>query len=256
MIVLISPAKTLDFEDNSSAEFFTLPRFTDEAARLMEVLRKKSPRKLMELQQISHELAALNYERNQIWQETHHEGNGKQAISAFKGDVYQGLLADDFTQEDYLFAQDHLRILSGLYGILQPLDLIQPYRLEMGTPLKTTRGKNLYEYWKMRINQQISDEMNHNGYKWLIHLASEEYAKAAHLDKIHSEVIQPVFMEEKDGERKVISIFAKRARGLMTRFIIKHRIYDPDLLKGFDVEGYVFDPRSSSDKTWYFVRLA
>lgn len=254
MIALLSPAKTLDFEENSRAEFFTLPRFTDEACRIMQVLKKKNPKRLMQLQSISQQLAELNYERNQIWQETHHEGNAKQAISAFKGDVYIGLNEADFSENEYLFAQDHLRILSGLYGVLRPLDIIQPYRLEMSTSIKTSRGHNLYEFWKTRIAQHINEELTENNSKYLINLASEEYFKAVHAEKIRATVITFIFQEERGGKRKIIGLLAKRARGKMARFIVKHRIWDPELLKAFDEDGYHFDTAMSTDNHWYFVR--
>jgi cytoplasmic iron level regulating protein YaaA (DUF328/UPF0246 family) len=254
MIVLISPAKTLDFEENSKAEYFTLPRFTDEASRIMQTLKKKSTARLMQLQNISRELAELNFERNQSWQEIHHEGNSKQAISAFHGEVYLGLNESDFTEEDYLFAQEHLRILSGLYGLLKPLDLIQPYRLEMGTPLKTTRGKNLYEFWKHRITEHLDEELYAAGLQNVVNLASEEYFKAIHPNKCRANFIQPIFQEDKSGKRSVISVYAKRARGLMSRFVIKNRINDPEMLKAFDAEGYYFDTHQSDAQRWYFVR--
>ncbi len=254
MITVISPAKSLDFESEALNVEFTEPAMLDQSDRIMQALRKKSVNKLIQMQDISRNLAELNYGRNQVWNTENSAENSRQAVSAFQGDVYQGLCSWEFSEEDHQFAQKHLRILSGLYGILRPLDRIQPYRLEMGTALKTTRGKNLYEFWKMRITDQLNDLLKEQGSKYLINLASDEYFKSVKTNKVKGEIIQPVFMDKKNGQYKIISFFAKKARGLMSRYMIQNRIDEPEYLKGFDYEGYVFNPDLTQGNKWAFTR--
>ena len=211
----------------------------------------------MEMQSISKNLAELNYHRNQEWNPNVSLDKTKQAVSAFSGDVYLGLNESDFSSTDYEYAQSHLRILSGLYGILRPLDLLQAYRLEMGTQLKTTRGKNLYEFWKMRITDIVNDELlvhSNLEERILVNLASDEYFKAIKTDKIKGRIIQPVFMDESNGQYKVLSFFAKRARGLMVRFAIKNRLNQMEQLKAFDAEGYLYNEAMSTEGRWVFTR--
>jgi cytoplasmic iron level regulating protein YaaA (DUF328/UPF0246 family) len=254
MLIVLSPAKTLDFERETPSLNHTTPRLLEDSQRIMQALQKKSVNKLMDLQGISKALAELNYQRNQEWNINHTENNAKPAISVFQGDVYVGLNEADFEQKDYEVAQNHLRILSGLYGVLRPFDVIQPYRLEMGTSLKTTRGKNLYEFWKMRITDLINDDLKETDSKILVNLASDEYFKAIKTPKLYAQVIQPVFMDKKNGKYKVLSFFAKKARGMMARFVVKNRIENVEDLKSFDSEGYLFRPELSSETKWVFGR--
>lgn len=254
MLTVISPAKSLNFEEASKAPFFTEPQMLSESEKIMAALSKKSANKLMDLQGISKNLAELNFERNQNWNTQNNEGNSKVAISAFKGDVYVGLNEGDFSSSDYEFAQNHLRILSGLYGVLLPLDRIQPYRLEMGTTLKTTRGKNLYEFWKMRITDKVNSQLEEQENKVLVNLASDEYFKSIKAPKVNAEIIQPVFMDKKNGKYKIISFFAKKARGMMSRFIVKNQIDEVEALKAFDTEGYLFNSEMSSGNKLVFTR--
>tara|TARA_B100000508_G_C11464836_1_gene281172 strand:+ start:1705 stop:2478 length:774 start_codon:yes stop_codon:yes gene_type:complete len=254
MLLVISPAKSLNFDSKSNANSFSEPHFLSDAERINSVLKKKSVNKLMKIQEISKNLAELNHNRNQNWISNNTDLNSKQAVSAFQGDVYLGLSEADFTKEDYSFAQNHLRILSGLYGILKPLDRIQPYRLEMGTALKTTRGKNLYEFWKLRITNFLNEEFEQEEKPVLINLASDEYFKSIKPTKLNATIIQAVFMDKKNGKYKVISFFAKKARGMMARFIIKNRITTPEGLKAFDSEGYLYNESMSTDTKWVFAR--
>lgn len=254
MIVVLSPAKTLNFEEPSKAPDFTDPILLEESNRIMEVLRKKGVKKLIELQGISQNLGELNFERNQAWSIANTAENSKQAISAFKGDVYVGLNEEDFTKSDYQYAQEHLRILSGLYGILKPLDRIQPYRLEMGTTLKNPRGKNLYEFWKLRITEVLNRDFDSKEDAVLINLASDEYFKGLKPKNIEARIIQPVFMDMKNGKYKVISFFAKKARGMMARFIIKNKLKKVEQLKAFNTDGYLFNKELSTETKWYFTR--
>ncbi|MGB0404163.1 MAG: peroxide stress protein YaaA [Salibacteraceae bacterium] len=254
MIVVLSPAKTLNFENPSKSVEFTDPPLLEESEKIMNALKKKSVKKLIELQGISQNLGEINFERNQVWSTSNNPGNSKQAISAFKGDVYVGLNEEDFTESDYNYAQKHLRILSGLYGILKPLDRIQPYRLEMGTPFKNSRGKNLYEFWKMRITDVINVDFEKEESPVLVNLASDEYFKGLKSKSIKARIVQPVFMDMKNGKYKVISFFAKKARGMMTRFIIKNKLNDVEQVKAFDSEGYLFNKEMSTETKWYFTR--
>ena len=254
MLFVMSPAKSLNFETKSNAQTSSEPLFLSDSEKIMSVLKKKSVNKLMKMQDISKNLGELNFLRNQNWNTETKKASNKQAISSFHGEVYVGLNESDFTEEDYTFAQDHLRVLSGLYGILKPLDLIQPYRLEMGTQLKTTRGKNIYEFWKMRITESLNNEFEKDEKPVLINLASEEYFKSIKPKNLKADIIQPVFMDKKNGKFKVISFFAKKARGLMARFVIKNRIDSPEELKAFDSEGYLYSEEMSADNKWVFLR--
>jgi cytoplasmic iron level regulating protein YaaA (DUF328/UPF0246 family) len=204
---------------------------------------------------ISPKLAALNYERYQQFQLPFTSDNSRQALLTFKGDVYQGIKVEDYTDSDIRFAQAHLRILSGLYGLLRPLDLIQPYRLEMGTRLSGSWGKNLYEFWENAIKDRINHEIDHTkGAKILVNLASNEYFKAVRTDHLNAPVLDIHFKEKKNGALKTIGIHAKRARGSMIDFIIKHRICEPEALKPFTRKGYAFDPSHSTETAWTFAR--
>jgi cytoplasmic iron level regulating protein YaaA (DUF328/UPF0246 family) len=250
MLLVISPAKTLDYS-HPEYNAHTLPDFTSEVKDLVGVLRKKSAKQISKLMHLSDSLSILNEERYQSFTETFSSDNSKQAILAFKGEVYAKMEADSFTAEDLEFAQQHLRILSGLYGLLKPLDLIQPYRLEMGTKLKTKKGDNLYDYWGTKISKALNAAGEG---RTLVNLASQEYFKAVDKKTLKMPVITIHFKEHKEGSYQVVGFFAKQARGLMTRYAIQNRITDPEQLKVFQEDGYEFAERLSSAQDWVFVR--
>ncbi|UJP65448.1 peroxide stress protein YaaA [Mongoliitalea daihaiensis] len=247
MITLISPAKTLDLS-SSQLEMTTQPDFKKETFELVGIMKKQKTEDLIKLMGISEKLAELNATRYKNFQKTFDIDNSKQALLAFKGDVYTKMDVENYSQEDFDFAQENLRILSGLYGLLKPLDLIQPYRLEMGTKLQNKNGKNLYEFWGKRIAKAINESAKGTP---LVNLASQEYFKAVDTSIIKSEIISPVFQEYRNGEYRIIGLFAKQARGLMTDYIIKNRIQDPEQLKLFNIEGYEW---AGDEKEWRFVR--
>lgn len=253
MIALISPAKTLEFESNLKIGSAQYPLFLEKAEQVMEALSKKTKNKLMKLQSISENLAELNYNRNQEWSRDGHLG-GKQAVLAFKGDVYQGLEADNWSEADMDFANQQLRILSGLYGFLKPSDLIMPYRLEMGTDLTVRRKKSLYDFWKTTLKQHFKEDIGEE--TLLLNLASNEYFKAVHTAEIKNTVIEVVFKDYSKGTYKIISFFAKKARGLMANYMVQNRITSPEQLKDFNVEGYQFSTSESSDNVFIFKRKA
>jgi hypothetical protein len=254
MIVVISPSKTLEFEGRSYPDH-TIPFFKSRISKLIDHMKSLSEEDLETLMNISPKLAALNHKRYQQFQQPFTSDNSRQALLAFKGDVYQGINVDDYSDADIRFAQAHLRILSGLYGLIRPLDLIQPYRLEMGTRLSGSWGKNLYEFWENTISNRINQELDHiKGTKILVNLASNEYFKAVRPDHLNAPVLNVHFKEKKNGVLKIIGIHAKRARGLMVDFIIKHRIREPEALKPFARNGYAFDPSHSTETAWTFAR--
>jgi uncharacterized protein len=254
MLIVISPSKTLDFETPVIFSKSSLVEFGKEANELALLLRKKSPQKLAELMGISSKLAALNYERYQRWNQEPDTKTSRQALFAFKGDVYEGMHASDFSENDCQYAQDHLRILSGLYGLLKPLDFIQAYRLEMGAPLKTKSGKNLYDYWRTKITKSLNAYLVEEQSGLIINLASIEYFTAVDQKRIKARIITPCFRDMHNGSYKVISFFAKRARGLMSRFIIQNKIMDPEHLLAFDAEGYNYNQRLSHGNNIVFTR--
>lgn len=254
MITLLSPAKTLNYKEASSAKEVSIPEMLSESERLASVLKKKSPKKIAELMHVNEAIAQLNYERYQVWNTPFDTENAKQAIHAFQGDVYRGLKADSFSEADLKFAQSHLRILSGLYGLLKPLDLIQAYRLEMGTKLKTTRGKNLYEFWKDRITDKLNESLEHDEEAIIINLASNEYFNSINTKKLKAKVITPTFKDLKNGEYKFIQTYGKEARGYLSRYIIKNKVNRPEDLKGFDLEGYYYSSDMSTDAQPVFLR--
>lgn len=253
MLMVISPAKTLDYE-GASYPHFTQPAVLDRSQQLIDELRSYDQEQLSKLMKISDKLAALNHQRYQDFQTPFTLENAKQALLAFKGDVYKGIHIEDYDEDDLFFAQDHLRILSGLYGILRPLDLMQPYRLEMGTRLKTEKGKNLYEFWGDQISSLLEAELEKENSPCLVNLASNEYFKAINLDLIKARILNIDFKENKDGTYKIIAIYAKRARGLMVDFVIRNRIENPELIKGFDSDGYAFNKTLSTKDSWVFSR--
>jgi hypothetical protein len=221
---------------------------------LINRLRDFSALDLSELQHVSSNIAELNFERNHAWKTPFNLKNSRQALFAFKGDVYTGLDAYTMTDQNLAFAQDHLRILSGLYGVLRPLDLMKPYRLEMGTRLSTSEGKNLYEFWDMQITDAVNKQLKAIESDTLINLASNEYFKAVKARNVKGQIITPAFKDYKNGEYKMIGFFAKKARGLMTRFIIDNEITQPEGIKKFDIEGYTYNASMSNEHNWVFTR--
>lgn len=254
MLLVLSPAKTLDFDTPPQVAAYSQPGFTAHSQALIDVLRTFSPADIAGLMHLSDPLALLNFHRYADWHLPFTPDNAKQAVLAFDGDVYDGLDAKHLSAADLDFAQAHLRILSGLYGLLRPLDLIQPYRLEMGTRLVTARGKDLYAFWGERLVEAVNAELAEMSRPVLVNLASEEYFKALVARKIRAAVIQPVFENWKGGRYKIISFYAKRARGMMARFAIDNRLAEPEGLQGFDRDGYAFAPEASDDATWVFRR--
>lgn len=254
MLMVISPAKTLDYETPPITERFTLPQHLDHSQQLIELLRDYSPAQISELMHLSDKLAALNVARYGSWTAEFTPDNAKQALLAFKGDVYTGLNVDDFTDDDLLFAQQHLRMLSGLYGLLRPLDLMQPYRLEMGTKLVNPRGKDLYAFWGERISDWLNEALREQGDDVLLNLASNEYFSSVKRKALNARVIEVDFKDMKNGQYKIISFYAKKARGLMARWVIKERIAKPEQLSAFDYEGYRFSADYSSANHLVFLR--
>ena len=232
----------------------TQPRFVEHSVELIDVLREKSPQDIAKLMSLSDKLASLNVARYGSWERESTPNNAKQALLAFKGDVYTGLNAEDFSADDFAFAQQHLRMLSGLYGLLRPLDLMQPYRLEMGTKLANARGKDLYAFWGERISQWLNEDLAAQGDEVLLNLASQEYFGAVKPKALNARIIDTVFKDQKNGQYKIISFYAKKARGLMARYVIKERLQDPEGLKDFNLDGYRFDPASSSENQLVFLR--
>lgn len=254
MLMIISPAKTLDFEHPPSTSEHTCPDLLDRSQQLIDILREKESFEIAELMNISIKLAELNSARFREWQTPFTANNAKQALFAFKGDVYTSLDADTLDKVGIAFTQKHLRIISGLYGLLRPLDLMQAYRLEMGTKLANPHGNNLYDFWGSLITANAKQAIDEQGDNVLINLASNEYAKAVKFNKLHAEVITPVFKENRGDAYKIISFSAKKARGLMCRYIIDKRISEPEAIKGFDLEGYRYNAKLSSGNTWIFSR--
>lgn len=254
MLTIISPAKKLDYSELSESLNFTQPLFLEHSEQLLKDLRLLSPKDICSLMGLSDKLGALNYARFQEWQTPFSSDNAKQAILAFKGDVYQGLDAENMNADELNWAQDNLRILSGLYGLLRPLDLMQPYRLEMGTKFANKRGANLYQFWGDIITNQLNKLLSASPQSVLVNLASNEYFKSVQAKNLDAEIITPVFMDQKGDKFKIISFFAKRARGLMSAFIIKNKITDAQQLKTFEVDGYSFNAAMSEGNKWVFCR--
>ncbi|UAW97856.1 peroxide stress protein YaaA [Halopseudomonas nanhaiensis] len=254
MLMVISPAKTLDYDSTPITDKFTQPRYLDDSQELIDVLKEKSPQDIAELMSLSDKLASLNVARYGSWKKKATRSNARQALLAFKGDVYTGLAVEDFTEQDLEFAQQHLRMLSGLYGVLRPLDLMQPYRLEMGTKLANSRGRDLYSFWGERISESLNKDLAKQGDYILLNLASQEYFGAVKPRALKARVIEAVFKDRKNGDYKIVSFYAKKARGLMARFVIKERVTDAEGLKAFDLDGYAFDKASSSPDKLVFLR--
>ncbi len=254
MLLVISPAKTLDFDSPLQTQRFTQPELRHESSQLITLAKQLSPAQLASLMKISDKLAHLNVARFNQWHSDFTLQNARQALLAFKGDVYTGLQAENFSNDDFSFAQKHLRILSGLYGVLRPLDLMQAYRLEMGVKLANPRGKDLYAFWGNIITDTLNLALQQQQGDLLINLASDEYFKAINTSRLNARIIKPVFLDQKKGQYKVISFYAKKARGLMSRYIIQQRITTTDQLSQFDSEGYRFDASASHADEWVFKR--
>lgn len=254
MLLVVSPAKNLDFESPLATQQFSQPELLSDAQLLVDRCKKLTPADLSSLMGISDKLAGLNTARFSQWSQPFTTENARPAILAFNGDVYTGLDAASFSEEDFAFAQQHFRILSGLYGLLKPLDLMQAYRLEMGTKLDNVRGKNLYEFWGEIITNKLNDALSEQGDNVLINLASTEYFKSVKKAKLKGEIITPGFKDWKNGQYKMISFFAKKARGLMARYIIQNQLTDVEQLKGFDLGGYQYNAEFSKGNDWVFTR--
>jgi cytoplasmic iron level regulating protein YaaA (DUF328/UPF0246 family) len=254
MLITLSPSKGQDFEEPSLSKKYSKPADLKDSELLVKELRKVKSKELQEMMAVSENIAKLNVERYKTFQTPFTTKNAKQAIFAFKGDVYGGLDLTTFDENDFSYAQDHLRILSGLYGCLRPLDLIQPYRLEMKTRLKNARGDNLYQFWDDRITKSLNKELKKQQEPVLVNLASNEYFKSVKPKLLEGRLLNINFKETKDGKTRVVAIFAKRARGMMADYIIRNRIEDPEDLKKFKLGGYRFNKSLSDDKQWTFER--
>jgi len=254
MLMVISPAKTLDYETPPATARFTQPQYLDHSQELIEQLRELSPQQIGELMHLSDKLSGLNAARFGSWTPAFTPENAKQALLAFKGDVYTGLNAVDFNEADFDYAQNHLRMLSGLYGLLRPLDLMMPYRLEMGTKLANARGKDLYAFWGTQISEWLNQALAEQGDDVLLNLASNEYFSAVKKSALNARIINTEFKDLKNGQHKIISFYAKKARGMMSRFVIKERINNPEHLKQFDAQGYRFNAEQSKPDLLVFLR--
>jgi len=252
MKIIISPAKSLDFENKATTELYTQPRFLEQSIKLNKKLKTISRKKLGELMKISDDLSNLNYDRNQGWNPDFSLDNAKQAVFSFTGEVFRGIDVNSLSEDKLPVLQDKLRILSGLYGLLKPLDLIQPYRLEMGTKLKVGRTENLYKFWDTKLADSLNEELEEN--ELLVNLASLEYFKALPKKTLKVPMITPVFKDFKNGEYKTIMTFAKKARGLMVRYIIDNNVETIEELKGFDINNYGFSEEMSTETELVFTR--
>lgn len=253
MLFVISPAKNLDFETPAVTKTASQPQYLKQSTTLIKQLKQLSVQEVASLMSLSDKLAGLNLSRYQSWETPFNADNAKQAMLAFNGDVYTGLDATTLDEAGFTFAQQHLRILSGLYGVLKPLDYIQPYRLEMGTKLANKAGKDLYDFWGDELTNALIAEPAFAD-KVLINLASNEYFKAIKTKQLNARIITPIFKDAKNGQYKIISFYAKKARGLMSRYIIDHKITEPEAIKGFDREGYYFSEAQSTGDDWVFLR--
>jgi len=253
MKTLISPSKTLNFDTDTNCDFNTNCRLIDHTNELHKILINFSKSDLKELMSVSDKIAELNYKRFKNWEDPSISNSSKQAIFAFKGDVYSGLDADSISENKFDFLQNNLRIISGFYGLIRPFDKILPYRLEMGTKLENPKGKNLYQFWGDNITDLLNQDLEEKN-NYVINLASDEYFKSIVTKKLHNKIVTPQFKELKNGSYKTIAIYAKKARGLMSRFIIDNEIQDPNNLKNFNNEGYSFDSNLSDDFNYIFTR--
>ena len=254
MLTILSPAKTLDETPPQLGSDFTTPEFLEQSVKLVSKLNRLSRKKIQSLMNLSDNLARLNQKRYTDFKTPFTLENAKQNVTMFNGDVYEGVAVDDFSREDFIFAQNHLRILSGLYGVLRPLDLIQPYRLEMGTKLSIGRRRDLYGFWEDRVTEHLNKALSEQGDDILINLASNEYSKVVNIKKIKGRIIAPVFKEERDESFTLISFFAKKARGQLARYIIKNKLRSVDEIKDFDIDGYGLNPGLSTENQPVFTR--
>lgn len=255
MLAVVSPAKSLNFESDSPIKLHSIPDFLDTSQTIINELQALSPKEISSLMNISDDLGILNYERFQQWKTPFNLSNAKQAVFAFSGDVYNGLDASSLSSENIEYAQKHFRILSGLYGILKPLDLIQAYRLEMGTKIRVSSKKDLYNLWKEKITFNVLNDLKESKTNYLLNLASNEYIKSIDLKQPDFDVITPIFKDFKNGQFKMISFFAKKARGMMARFFIENKIKNPEDLKGFNLDGYSYNEELSAEKPFTFTRI-
>lgn len=254
MLTVISPAKTLDFETAPTTRKSSVPQLLDRSAELVEDMRSLDPQDIRALMGVSENIAQLNHQRFMNWHRPFDLNNAKQSILAFKGDVYTGLDAQTLSTAQLTFAQSHLRILSGLYGILRPLDLMQPYRLEMGVRFANRGGKNLYEFWGDQITNGLNTQLKKLKSEVVVNLASNEYFKSVKVGQLNGEIVTPIFKDLKSGKYKIISFYAKKARGQMSRYIIENGLEDPDKLKGFNTDGYSYNSAESSARELVFTR--
>tara|TARA_Y100001970_G_C14193153_1_gene836554 strand:- start:603 stop:1370 length:768 start_codon:yes stop_codon:yes gene_type:complete len=254
MLMVLSPSKTMDHKTPSITKNYSIPEYLEKSEELVKVVQKKKSEELMDLMKISQKIAELNVNRFNSWHLPFNKENSKQAVLAFKGDVYSGLNANNLSENKLKYAQKHLRIISGLYGLLRPLDLMQPYRLEMGLKLKTRSAVDLYEFWGEKITDAINILLEKENEPVLINLASNEYFKSINKEKIDCRLITPEFKDFKNGKYKMISFFAKKARGMMARYSIENNILDPNELKNFDYEGYSYNSELSKVNNWVFCR--
>ncbi|MEE9415918.1 MAG: peroxide stress protein YaaA [Acidimicrobiales bacterium] len=254
MLIVLSPAKTLDFESPLPTRKHSLPDMVDESKTLVGVLAKKSPDELGSLMSLSSNLAELNFERFQDWSSSFDTKNARPAVLAFKGDVYMGMDVGRFSERDFSHAQKTIRILSGLHGVLRPLDLMQPYRLEMGTDLINPRGKNLYQFWGDRVTDRLNTDLSARSSKLLVNLASKEYFGVVQPDRLDARIVSPVFLDEKNGNYKIISFFAKKARGSMASWLVMNRAKSAKSITEFDGMGYRYDPDRSTSSEPTFIR--
>ena len=254
MLFLLSPAKSLDYESALPPVKASEPQFVPQSAELISTLKKKNPKQIAELMDLSEALAQLNVDRYKAWSPKFTETNARPAVLAFNGDVYEGLDAKSLKPKELQWAQDHVAILSGLYGVLRPLDLMQPYRLEMGTALKHGKANNLYQFWGSQIAAHLNQQLSASQDPVIVNLASQEYFKAVDRKVLQARVIDCVFQDFKNGQYKIISFFAKRARGLMARYAIQHQVKTPEALQNFNLEAYAFEPSASNDDTLVFRR--
>lgn len=252
MLFVVSPAKTLDFESASLTDQFTQADFLNDAEQLVSELKPKGAQFIAKLMGVSEKIAQLNDERFNDWELPFTAQNAKQAVFAFRGDVYTGLNVETLSAESLDYLQSKLRILSGLYGLLRPLDLMQAYRLEMGTKFENSKGKNLYEFWGEKLTAKLNEELADDSV--LVNLASNEYFKAIKSKLVNARIITPVFKDEKSGKYKIVSFYAKKARGLMVRYAADHLVNDVDQLKNFDYAGYAYCAEESSENEWVFKR--
>ena len=254
MLMVISPAKTLDYESPLATNSYSIPDYLENSAELVEIMKKKSLQDLVNMMQVSQKIAELNVERFKSWKLPFSPVNARQALLAFKGDVYTGLDTSTLSEEDFDYAQSHLRIISGLYGLLRPLDLIQPYRLEMGIKLNSKRTKTLYQFWGDKITEGLKALLEEQDNPVLVNLASNEYFKSIKKNNLKCRLITPEFRDLKNGKYKIIQFFAKKARGLMVRYAIDQSIIKPEELKKFDYNGYAFNAEMSHSDNWVFSR--